>query len=81
MAYFKDADHLYRVIATTITTAAENEPAMKTRLAGSGMIFRFTYHDPEGIITVNPSEEIPEEEWIVVDEERLGAKVTFGEET
>ena len=35
----------------------------------------------EGIITVNPSEEIPEEEWIVVDEERLGAKITFGEET
>ncbi len=53
MSYFKDADHLYQVIGTTLTTALEEEPAMKTKMARSGMIFRFSYHEPEAVITVD----------------------------
>lgn len=60
MPYFKDSEVLYKCLGALFKRVSQDD-VMGEKLAASGIIVRFIYKDPEGVITINTQEK--PEDW------------------
>ncbi|WP_236741683.1 hypothetical protein, partial [Mycobacteroides abscessus] len=59
MAVFADAEEVYRYLAGIFRRGLENED-LANRLAGSGVVLRIHYTDPDAVLTVDMPEKVVE---------------------
>jgi hypothetical protein len=57
MAVFADAEEVYRYLAGIFRRGLENED-LANRLAGSGVVLRIHYTDPDAVLTVDMPEKV-----------------------
>ena len=69
MGVFKDAEALYECLGTLFSTVAQ-DPVLGPKLAGSGLVIRFVYSDPDAQITVDTKNPPPAGQFFTI---HLGA--------
>jgi len=66
LLYFKDTEQLYNILVPFFNDLMNN-PEIGPKVIASGLIIKFIYHDPEGVIIIH----LPNEEIIQGDREEI----------
>lgn len=66
MLYYKDTEQLYNILVPFFNDLMNN-PEIGPKVLASGLIIKFIYHDPEGVIIIH----LPNEEIIQGDREEI----------
>lgn len=66
MLYYKDTEQLYNILVPFFNDLMNN-PEIGPKVVASGLIIKFIYHDPEGVIIIH----LPNKEIIQGDREEI----------
>lgn len=66
MSYYKNTEQLYNILVPFFNDLMNN-PEIGPKVVASGLIIKFIYHDPEGVIIIH----LPNEEIIQGDREEI----------
>jgi len=66
LLYYKDTEQLYNILVPFFNDLMNN-PEIGPKVLASGLIIKFIYHDPEGVIIIH----LPNEEIIQGDREEI----------